>query len=299
MSKCEEEKIEPINLKLKIEGALPTLCAHTPWKLFEGTKATPSGKHMYLLKTSEIPDKYCWSLRSRDFCDTLEIDQYMALSKEDLMIHWITNTHSLISQHVETLASIPYLSLILVSVLQSQNDKQHLRVLNDELGPAPITSSTKGESCHRAESDIQSDLMDWVSTSDMLYMETNSILVQLIRSIPHAAEKRPYNLAAIAERVATTKDATLEMLRELEKQNITEAADGYKLLQDEVAAELARLGNLREKVVLETKSLEAVVLEQYKAHLQNVRLIASKDKGSATGAGVVTVTRLEAKRGSH
>jgi len=155
-----------------------------------------------------------------------------------------------------------------------------------------------------------------VSSSDMLYMETKSILVQLIRSIPHAAEKRPYNLAAIAERAATTKDATLvrkgikvkEMLRELEEQKVVEHSDGYKLMQEEVAAELAHLGNLREKVVLETKSLEAVYkticdhnnymrsqLEQYKAYLQNVRLTASKDKGSTTGVGVVTVGGKEKK----
>ncbi len=158
--------------------------------------------------------------------------------------------------------------------------------------------------------------MDSVSSSDMLYMETKSIFVQLIRSIPHAAEKRPYNLAAIAERAATTKDATLvrkgikvkEMLRELEEQKIVEQADGYKLMQDEVAAELVHLGNLREKVLLETKSLEAVYkticdhnnymrsqLEQYKAYLQNVRLTASKDKGSSTGVGVITVGGKEKK----
>jgi Ras GTPase-activating-like protein IQGAP2/3 len=158
--------------------------------------------------------------------------------------------------------------------------------------------------------------MDSVSSSDMLYMETKSIFVQLIRSIPHAAEKRPYNLAAIAERAATTKDAVLvrkgikvkEMLRELEELKIVEQSDGYKLMQEEVAAELVHLGNLREKVVLETKSLEAVYkticdhnnymrsqLEQYKAYLQNVRLTASKDKGSTTGVGVVTVGGKEKK----
>ena len=163
--------------------------------------------------------------------------------------------------------------------------------------------------------DIQSALMDSVSSSDMLYMETKSILVQLIRSIPHAAEKRPYNLAAIAERAATTKDAVLvrkgikvkEMLRELEEQKIVESSDGYKLMQEEVGEELVHLGNLREKVVLETKSLEAVYkticdhnnymrsqLEQYKAYLQNVRLTASKDKGN-TGVGVVTVGGKEKK----
>jgi Ras GTPase-activating-like protein IQGAP2/3 len=98
-----------------------------------------------------------------------------------------------------------------------------------------------------------------------------------------------------------------EMLRELEELRIVEAGDGYRLMQEEVSAELVHLGNLREKVVLETKSLEAVYkticdhnnymrsqLEQYKAYLQNVRLSASKDKGS-TGVGVVTVGGKEKK----
>ena len=70
----------------------------------------------------------------------------------------------------------------------------------------------------------------------------------------------------------------------------------------EVAAELVHLGNLREKIILETKSLDSVYkticdhinymrsqLEQYKAYLQNVRLTASKDKGTSTDVGVVTV----------
>jgi Ras GTPase-activating-like protein IQGAP2/3 len=158
--------------------------------------------------------------------------------------------------------------------------------------------------------------MDSVSSSDMLYMETKSIFVQLIRSLPGAADKRPYNLAAIAERAATTKDAVLvrkgikvkEMLRELEELKIVDASDGCKLMQEEVAAELLHLGSLREKVLLETKSLEAVYktigdhnnylrtqLEQYKAYLQNVRLTSSKEKGSTTGVGVVSVGGKEKK----
>ena len=50
--------------------------------------------------------------------------------------------------------------------------------------------------------------MDSVSSSEILYMETKSIFVQLIRSLPNAADRRPYNLSAIAERAATTKDAS-------------------------------------------------------------------------------------------
>ena len=154
----------------------------------------------------------------------------------------------------------------------------------------------------------------------MLYMEAKSIFVQLIRSMPQVADKRPYNLPAIAERAATTKDATLvrrgikvkEMLLELEDQRIVERVDGYKLMEEEVAAELVHLGNMREKVMLETRSLDAVYktildhnnymraqLEQYKAYLQNVRLTSSKDKGATTGVGVVTVGGKEKKQAKN
>ncbi|OJT07371.1 GTPase-activating protein [Trametes pubescens] len=247
-----------------------------------------------------------------DFYDTLEMDQYMALSKKDLVINItlneLYNTHSLILQHIEAL---------------SPNDKQHLRILTDELGAAPPQVPRKENRAielplySRWETPVQDILLDSVSPSDMLYMEAKSIFVQLIRSIPGLADKRPHNLAAIAERAATTKDATLvrkgikvkEMLRELEEQKIVERSDDFKLMQDEVAAELVHLGNLREKVLLETKSLEAVYkticdhnnylrgqLEQYKAYLQNVRLTSSKEKGSSTGVGVVTVGGKEKKQ---
>ncbi|KAF8638345.1 hypothetical protein AX17_002365 [Amanita inopinata Kibby_2008] len=250
-----------------------------------------------------------------DFYESLEMDQYMALSKKDLMIHItlneLYNTHSLILQHIETL---------------SPNDKHHLRILTDELGAAPSQVPRKENRTielalySRWETpvqDLQTALMDSVSSSDMLYMETKSIFVQLVRSLPNVVDKRPYNLAAIADRAATTKDAVLvrkgikvkEMLRELEELKVVDRVDGYKLMQEEVAAELVHLGNLREKVVQEIKSLEAVYkticdhnnymrsqLEQYKAYLQNVRLTASKDKGSTTGVGVVTVGGKELKK---
>jgi Ras GTPase-activating-like protein IQGAP2/3 len=146
-------------------------------------------------------------------------------------------------------------------------------------------------------------------------METKSIFVQLIRSIPHAAEKWPINLPALAERAATTKDAVLvrkgikvkEMLRGLEEAGVVSKDDDYKLMREEVAAELAHLGNMREKVLMESRSLDAVYkpyatitiglrsqLEQYKAYLQNSRLTSSKDKG-VTGVGVVSVNGKEKK----
>ncbi|GAA5987378.1 hypothetical protein JCM11641_006948 [Rhodosporidiobolus odoratus] len=253
-----------------------------------------------------------------DFYDTLEMDQYMALSKKDLQIN-ITlnemyNTQSLLIQHLDSLA---------------RNDKQHLRILLDELGPAPPQVPRKDNRSielalySRWEmpiQDITTALMaeNNVTQNDILYLETKSIFVQLIRSIPRLAERRPIVLPAVAEAAATAKDATLvrkgikvkEMLRELEELRLVDRKDGYSLLTDEVAAELVHLGNLREKVVLETRSLDAVYktigdhnaylrsqLEQYKAYLQNVRQTsAGGGKGkSSGGVGVVTVAGKENK----
>jgi Ras GTPase-activating-like protein IQGAP2/3 len=158
--------------------------------------------------------------------------------------------------------------------------------------------------------------MDTVSNSDMLYMETKAIFVQIIRSMPDNAGVAPFNLSAIAERAATTKDSTLvrrgikvkEMLRELEELKVVDRGDGYQLMQEEIAGELVHLGSLRDKVVEEMRSLEAVYktigdhnnylrgqLEQYKAYLQNVRMNANKDKGGSAGVGVVAVGGKEKK----
>ncbi|GAK62841.1 rho GTPase activation protein [Moesziomyces antarcticus] len=252
-----------------------------------------------------------------DFYETLEMDQYMALSKKDLQIqitlNELYNTHSLVAQHLEILAP---------------NDKHHLRILIDELGASPGQVPRKENRTldlplfSRWETPIQ-DLTtafmseNNVTQNDILYMETKSIFVQLLRSIPTLAEKRPINLPQIAERAATTKDATLvrkgikvkEMLRELEELKVVDRRDGYSLMTDEVATELTHLGNMREKVMQEMRSLEAVYkticehnnymrsqLDTYKSYLQNVRMTSgsAKDK-SAGGVGVISVGGKEKK----
>ncbi|GAA5942231.1 hypothetical protein JCM1841_002077 [Sporobolomyces salmonicolor] len=250
-----------------------------------------------------------------DFYDSLEMDQYMALSKKDLQINItlneLYNTQSLLIQHLDSLA---------------RNDKQHLRILLDELGPAPPQVPRKENRTidlplySRWEmpiQDITTALMaeNNVTQNDILYLEAKSIFVQLIRSIPRLAERRPIQLPVVAEAAATAKDAVLvrkgikvkEMLRELEELRLVDRRDGYKLLTDEVAAELVHLGNLREKVLLETRSLDAVYktigdhnaylrsqLEQYKAYLQNVRQ-TSATKGKSSGVGVVSVAGKDNK----
>lgn len=241
----------------------------------------------------------------------------MALSKKDLQINItlneLYNTQSLLIQHVDVLAP---------------NEKQHLRILLDDLGPAPAQVARKENRAielplySRWEApiqDITTALMaeNNLTQNDILYMEAKSIFVHLLRSIPQLADKRPVNLPAVAERAATAKDATLvrkgikvkEMLRELEEIRLIDRRDGYKLLADEVASELAHLGNLREKVVLETRSLDAVYkticdhnnylrsqLEQYKAYLQNVRMnSAGVGQRGNLGVGVVSVNGQEKK----
>lgn len=210
--------------------------------------------------------------------------------------------------------------------MQARNDKQHLRILLDELGPPPAQVPRKENRAielplySRWEmpiQDITTALLaeNNITQNDILYMETKSIFVQLIRSIPQLADRRPVVLPGIAERAATAKDATLvrkgikvkEMLRELEELRLVDRKDSYKLLTDEVTNELIHLGNLREKVVLETHSLEAVFktigdhnnylrsqLEQYKAYLQNVRQ-TSGGKGKNSGVGVVSVAGKDSK----
>jgi len=158
-------------------------------------------------------------------------------------------------------------------------------------------------------------MSDSVTQNDINYMEAKSIFVQLLRSIPQLADKRPVDLSSLAERAATSKDPVLvrrgikvhALLGELDSASVVERGDGFKIMQDEVAAEMIHLGNTKQKVVLETRSLEAVYktigdhnnylrsqLEQYKAYLQNVRLTSSKEKG-AGGVGVVTVNGKEKK----
>ena len=162
-------------------------------------------------------------------------------------------------------------------------------------------------------------MSDSVTQNDLAFMEAKSIFIQLLRSMPALADKRPIDLPALAERAATSKDAVLvrrgikvqDLLVDLVNAGVVDKTDGYKIMQDEVAMEMVHLGNTKEKVVLETRSLEAVYktigdhnnylrsqLEQYKAYLTNVRMTSAIDgKGvkGAGGVGVVTVNGKEKK----
>lgn len=162
-------------------------------------------------------------------------------------------------------------------------------------------------------------MSDSVTQNDINYMEAKAIFVQLLRSMPTLADKHPINLPGLAEKAATSNDPVLvrrgikvqALLSELGGAGVVGQSNDYGLMQDEVAAEMVHLGNTKEKVVLESRSLESVYkticdhnnylrsqLEQYKAYLQNVRLTSSKEKG-ASGVGVVTVNGKEKKQAKN
>ncbi|KNE71433.1 hypothetical protein AMAG_15667 [Allomyces macrogynus ATCC 38327] len=86
------------------------------------------------------------------------------------------------------------------------------------------------------------------------------------------------------------------MVLELERLGVVSRRDGYRILADEIAAELAHLGSLRDKLSKEIESLEDVYraigehneylnaqLETYKAYLANVRMKTAKSPGPSFG----------------
>jgi len=104
------------------------------------------------------------------------------------------------------------------------------------------------------------------------------------------------------------------MLRELEEFKVVDRRDGYNLMTEEVQTELAHLGNMREKVIEEMKSLESVYktigehnnymrsqLDTYKNYLQNVRMTSGSGKdsgGKNSGSGGVGVVSFNGKEKS-
>ncbi|KAJ1560178.1 glyceraldehyde-3-phosphate dehydrogenase 1 [Nowakowskiella sp. JEL0078] len=233
-----------------------------------------------------------------DFYEALEMDQYIALSKKEIQLN-ITlnemyNTQALLLEHIDVL---------------SPDSKQHLRICLTDLGPAPAqlprsenksvvlplfsrweTSITETPS---AISDSQ------LTQGDILYMDSKAIFVQIMRSMPHIANQRQFDLNRIAEAAATSRDAALvkkglkvrEMLTQLEVMGIVDKNSGYHLMVEEVTQELVHLGNLRELVTKETKSLEIVYktiidhnnylrsqLELFKLYLGNALVVSGSSK---------------------
>jgi Ras GTPase-activating-like protein IQGAP2/3 len=150
---------------------------------------------------------------------------------------------------------------------------------------------------------------------DILYMETKTIFVQLLRILPISTPGlgKPLSLPKVADAAALLKDPimvrkgikAMANLRDLEDLSLVDPRDRYNPLAAEIEQELVHLGSQREKALDELKSLESVYntilehnaylrnqLSTYKQYLQNVRLASGgeKSKGAGnTGVGVTSV----------
>lgn len=253
-----------------------------------------------------------------DFYETLELDQYIALSKNDLRLDITLNevygTHALLEKHIAQLSSEP---------------KSHLRILIQEIGAAPpqvLRSENRSIELplfSRWETPITdiTNSLD-ITQADILFMETKSVFVQIVRSLPQGspAAHIPLNLSTVADTAASIKDAALvrrgikalDMLRELADLRLVDPRDRYNPLTQEVEQELAHLGSIREKVIGEISSLQLVYkticdhndylkgqLDTYRAYLLNVRVASGGGRAhesKSRGVGVVTVGGKEKKQ---
>ena len=243
----------------------------------------------------------------QDFYESLEMDNYVALSKRDLELSITLNevyaTHSLLQKHM---------------VEMSKDEGSHLSVLLNDLGPAPEQLPRKENRTinlplySRWETPVDdiTAALD-ITQEDVLFMEAKSTFVLIMRSLPpnSIVMRRPLRLDQVAEAAATTRNDSvmvrkgirgIELLSQLQDSGTVTKEDGFAMLRDEVEQELVHLGNLKEKVMEETKRLDSVFrtirdhnaflvqqLETYKNYLHNVRnqsagrggMAASNSKG--------------------
>ncbi|KAH8724404.1 Rho GTPase activation protein [Phaeosphaeriaceae sp. PMI808] len=245
----------------------------------------------------------------QDFYESLELDNYIALSKKDLELSITLNevyaTHSLLERHAtELVGSTNSLRQQAPSTdtMQAKDDSSHLGVILQELGPAPAQLPRKENRAINLPlfSKWETPLDDFTAALDItqeeiFFMEAKSTFVMILRSLPPNSSimRRPLRLDKIAEAAATTKNdsvmvkkgiRSIELLSQLQDLGVIDKDDQFSLLRDEVEQELVHLGSMKEKVIEETRKLEEVFrtirdhntylvgqLETYKSYLQNVR----------------------------
>ncbi|KAL1632110.1 RasGAP protein [Neofusicoccum ribis] len=227
----------------------------------------------------------------QDFYESLEMDNYVALTKKDLELSITLNevyaTHALLDRHAVEL---------------TKDENSHLAILLQELGPAPPQLPRKENrainlplfSKWETPIDDLTAALD-ITQDEVFFMEAKSTFVMILRSLPSntSITRRPLRLDRIAEAAATTKNDSvmvkkgiraMELLNQLQENGVIDKEDGFALLRDEIEQELVHLGSLKDKVVEETRKLEEVFktirdhnaylvgqLETYKSYLHNVR----------------------------
>jgi Ras GTPase-activating-like protein IQGAP2/3 len=253
----------------------------------------------FIQQNKERVNKFLLDLcEVQDFYESLEMDNYVALSKRDLELQITLNEmyvmHGLLEKHSAALA---------------QDQYSHLSVLLQELGAAPPQVPRKENrtitvplfSKETALDDLTAALD--ITQEEVFFMEAKSTFVQILRSLPSnsSVARRPLRLDRIAEAAATLKNdavmvrkgiRTMELLSQLQDMGVIDRSDEFSLLRDEVEQELVHLGSLKDKVLEETRKLEEVFatirdhnaylvgqLETYK-YLHNVR---SQSEGKTRG----------------
>lgn len=246
----------------------------------------------FINKNKERVNKFMLDLcEVQDFYESLEMDNYVALSKKDLELSITLNevyaTHALLEKHTRELA---------------KDENSHLKVLLQELGPAPAQLPRKENRAinlplfskwETAIDDLTSALD--ITPEEVYFMEAKATFVQIMRSLPQNSNvtRRPLRLDRVAEAAATLKNdavmvrkgiRSIELLHQLQEYGVIDRADHFSLLRDEVEQELVHLGSLKDKVVEEARKLDEVYmtirdhntylvgqLETYKSYLHNVR----------------------------
>ena len=246
----------------------------------------------FIHKNKERVNKFMLDLcEVSDFYESLEMDNYVALSKKDLELSITLNevytTHALLEKHSAELA---------------RDEHSHLKLLLDELGQAPAQLPRKDNrtislplfSNWETSIDDLTAALD-ITEEEVYFMEAKATFVQIMRSLPPnlSVTKRPLRLDRVAEVAGQFKnDAVMvkkgirciELLTQLQELGVIDKKDHFSLLRDEVEQELVHLGSLKEKVIEETKKLDDVFrtirdhnsylvgqLETYKSYLHNVR----------------------------
>ncbi|KFY19292.1 hypothetical protein V493_08036 [Pseudogymnoascus sp. VKM F-4281 (FW-2241)] len=269
-------------------------------KMLQNLANKPSyGKEPYMAKlqpfiqgNKERINKFMLDLcEVQDFYESLEMDNYVALSKKDLELSITLNevyaTHTLLDKH---------------RVELNKDDNSHLAVILAELGPAPAQLPRKDNRAinlplfskwETAIDDLTAALD--ITQEEVFFMEAKSTFVQIMRSIPgnpHVA-RRPLRLEKVADAAATSRNdavmvrkgiRAMELLSQLQEMRVIDKGDGFATLRDEIEQELHHLGSLKDGVVLETEKLDEVFktirdhntylvnqLETYKSYLHNVR----------------------------
>ncbi|KAF1816149.1 Rho GTPase activation protein [Eremomyces bilateralis CBS 781.70] len=246
----------------------------------------------FIHKNKERINKFMLDLcEVGDFYESLELDNYVALSKRDLELSITLNeiyaTHTLLEKHIAEL---------------SKDESSHLSQLLAELGAAPAQLLRKENRVIKLPlfSKWETSLDDVTAALDITqeevyFMEAKSTFVMILRCLPPSTTvtRRPLRLDRVAEAAATTKNdsvmvkkgiRSMELLSQLQDMGVIDKDDAFALLRDEVEQELVHLGSMKEKVIEESRKLEEVFrtirdhnaylvsqLETYKSYLHNVR----------------------------